>query len=400
MMRRRQGQLEPPADGGATQGYGNTSTQAGNNHNVRHDPPDHRQSDPSAVEESHSGSVRDIGRDPSVVDQVTRPKQNRNSSWSAAAMRTAMRLSQESYHRARDPSVANEPVITINRSTSRDPPQDAEEAKIQLSNRQKDIFLRKQDNKRSSAAQNGSDRSITLAPAGSRSSTGGSSSSGSPNSQQRAFLRNFLRKQGEKSNKPVKSMATAKQKLLRNVLQKSQGGAIKSSASADEAQIFYTDSFSPNNGSLREKWKRVAAANTSRMGKRVNSDPSTKEHEVEHQRQPQTKAVSMIDSEVYSGGKLETSEKSRETNTQSLSVSKGKGLSIRQRYEETLRGKTFQKPVGDEPKDADSEMEKEYRSFLDILHQEVSGQHAQVRLIIIYDDSSRHKHNVSTFPFL
>lgn len=377
MMRRRQGQLEPPADGEAAHIYGNFNSQPANQ-NMRHDPPDHSLTDPSVIEAGNRREARDSGRDPSVVNHVVRPSKTRNASWSAAAMRSAMRLSQENYHHPRDPSVVNEQGVTISRSTSRDPPQDARESIMQSSHRQKHSFQRREDQiKKNANGNNSVPPDLGLPPSWSYSSAVGSSSSGSPNSQQRAFLRNFLKKKGEKQNAPGKTMATAKQKLLRNVLQKSQGGALKINPSADETQIYHSDSISPNNGSLREKWKRVAAANASRMGKRTSNDLLRENNDIhDHQRQF-TKANIRIDAGVSANPKMAITGKSHEMNKQTKAGSTG--LSIRQRYEETLHGKSFQKPVEDGSRNNQSDTDEEYRDFLDVLHEEVLGQHAQVR---------------------
>jgi hypothetical protein len=362
MMRRRQSQLEPPAEGEAAHAYGNTSGRS-SDQTMRNDPPDHRAIEPFVSE------GRDFagGRDPSVINQGTRPTKSKTSSWSAAAMRSAMRLSQENYQQARDPSVVNEQAISINKTKSRDPPPDSRES-----------------SKKDTAVNRTVHASLGLPPSGSYSSTVGSSSSGSPNSQQRVFLRNFLKKKGEKANVPTKTMATAKQKLLRNVLQKSQGGVLKSSLSAEEAQIYRSSSGSPTNGSLREKWKRKAAANASRTGQRPSHDPP-KEETAKSTHQQLAKPNLSIDSDVSAGTKARNRENSDEVRKQVKGGSTG--MSIRKRYEETLREKTFQKSVTDGPKAVQIEFgdvqKDEYDDFLDILHEEVMGQHAQVRQLFL-----------------
>ncbi|GAX11743.1 hypothetical protein FisN_7Lh124 [Fistulifera solaris] len=359
MMRRRQSQLEPPAEGEAAYAYGNTSARS-SNQTMRNDPPDHRAIEPS-VSEGQNSAVSG-GRDPSVINKGARPTKSKTSSWSAAAMRSAMRLSQENYQQTRDPSVANDQAISITKTKSRDPPPDTRESS------KKDTFANRTVHD-----------SLGLPPSGSYSSTVGSSSSGSPNSQQRAFLRNFLKKKGEKANVQTKTMATAKQKLLRNVLQKSQGGVIRSNHSAEEAQIYRSNSGSPTNGSLREKWKRKAAANASRTGQRPNNDPS-KEDIAQSTQQQLAKTNLRIDPEISAGEKARNRENSGGLRKH---VKVGStGMSIRQRYEETLREKTFQKSVTDESKAVQTEVDDvhrdEYGDFLDILHEEVMGQHAQL----------------------
>jgi hypothetical protein len=281
-------------------------------------------------------------------------------------MRSAMRLSQENYQQTREPSVVNEQAISsVNKTKSRDPPADARESKTLPVHRQKET-----------AANRTVHASLGLPPSGSFSSNVESSGTGSPNSQQRAFLRNFLKKKGEKASVPTKTMATAKQKLLRNVLQKSQGGALKASLSAEEAHVYRSNSGSPTNGSLREKWKRKAAANASRTGQRPSNDRA-KEEITQCTHQQLAKTNLRIEPEASAGAKAGNRENSGEMRQQVKVASTG--MSIRQRYEETLREKTFQKSVAGESMAAQNEVDDEYGGFLDILHEEVMGQHAQVR---------------------
>lgn len=298
----------------------------------------------------------------------------------------------------RDPSVVNAALARLVRGgdpvavklvpsvVSAVPPRDHTQGTmphIELSDRQMELMKRRQ----------GSDQEVVDKASASTTTSKSSSSHADLHDQQRAFLRSLLTKQTQhqkpKSNQNKSNLSSAKQRLLRNVLEKTHKTPRK-----EEAAIPKED--------VRQKWKRAAGVHLS-----ISQSGSTSDTESQNVKPTGAERLTCAGKDAQSkkpedpveqrqieqtsgnqGPRVELTELPKDGVLTNENRPKSMGL-IRQRYEATLRKKTFQEQAktNEEKRSAkESEFELGFLTFVDVLQKEVRGQHSQVRVETIQSE--------------